>query len=730
MATLILGAVGTAIAGPLGGAIGALAGNQIDTLLFAPGGKREGPRVKDLAFSTSSYGQPIGRQFGHMRVAGVIIWSTDLIESRDTSGGGKGKPKVTTFSYSASFAVAISSRPIHAVGRVWADGRLLRGSAGDLKSAGSMRVHHGHGDQAPDPLIASAEGVQSPAFRDCAYVVFEDLQLEEFGNRIPALTFEVMADAQPLVTLGQLVPDALTRPGFDQLEHMIGFTDEGGPLLDSLEAINRAYPLACVTGGTTVEIDLQGLVASDLPVLPEPLAVGPSDGAAGAGREQFRRAAATDPAPVAIRYYDRDRDYQPDVQRAIGLPASGWEIMLDLPAAMVSGGARQVVNSNAQNRRWQGETISWTVAELDPAMGPGAKVRIPQIGGVWSIAGWEWSDQGIELTLERLPPLLASATPADPGRINPPVDLPAVPTVMKAFELPWDGTGSQNVLSFFAAVTASADNWSGAALFVEQAEGLVPLDAFANRRSVMGLLTAPLAASPATSLEPASELVVDLAGDDLVLGSTTISGLTAGANRLLVGREIIQFLAAVQTGTRSWRLSGLLRGRGGTEAAAGLGHAAGTDAILIDETLIALDPAFIAETGATRIAAIGLADDMPVFATLEADGLSRRPPPPVHARRAIAPNGDWDLCWSRRARGQWRWPDFIETPLIEEQEAYLVGVGSIDQPLASWQVQSPRLTVEASVIASLVQSASQSPVWVRQLGTYGQSQPALIAHLP
>lgn len=582
MATLILGAVGTAIAGPIGGALGSLLGNQVDSLLFSPGGKREGPRVKDLAFSTSSYGQPIGRQFGHMRVPGVIIWSTDLIESRDTSGGGKGKPKVTTFSYSASFAVAISSRPIHAVGRVWADGRLLRGSAGDLKSAGTMRIHHGHGDQAPDPLISADEGVQSPAFRDCAYVVFEDLQLEEFGNRIPALTFEVLADAQPLVTLGQLVPDALTIPGLDQLEHMLGFTDEGGPLLDSLEAINRAYPLICVTGGTTVEIDLQGQVAGDLPLLPEPLAVSPNDGATGAGRDQFRRAAATDPAPVAMRYYDRDRDYQPGVQRAIGLPASGREIMLDLPAAMISGGARQIVNSNAQSRRWQSETISWTIAELDPALGPGVRVNIPQVGGVWSIAGWEWSDQGIELTLERLPPMLASAAPADPGRINPPIDLPAVPTVLKVFELPWDGTGSQNVPSFFAAVSASAGNWSGAALFVEQADGLVPLDAFANRRSVMGVLTAPLAASAATSLEPAGELLLDLAGDDLILGTTTSAGLTAGANRLIVGREIVQFLAAVQTGPRSWRLSGLLRGRGGTEAVAGLGHAGGTDVIPID----------------------------------------------------------------------------------------------------------------------------------------------------
>lgn len=730
MATLILGAVGTAIAGPIGGALGALAGNQVDSLLFAPGGKREGPRVRDLAISTSSYGQPIGRQFGHMRVPGAIIWSTDLIESREASGGGKGKPKVTTFSYSASFAIAISSRPIHAVGRIWADGRLLRGIAGDLKSAGAMRTYHGHRDQASDPLIAAAEGGNVPAFRDCAYVVFEDLQLADFGNRIPALTFEVLADAQPLVSLGQIAPCASTRTELDSLPHMLGFTDEGGSLLDSLEAISRAYPLTCVTGGTAVKIDLTGQTTGQLPTLSEPLATTGDDSPAGTGREQFRRATATGPTPVAMRYYDRDRDYQPGVQRAIGLPATGRELMLDMPAAMSSGGARSIANAKAQESRWQGEAINWTIAQLDPGFGPGIKVRVPGIAGIWTIEVWEWSDQGIELTLMRLPPLLDDSAISDPGRINAPTDLPAVPTVLKAFELPWDGAGPAGQPSFFAAVSSGAGNWSGAALFAEQAGGLVPLDAFATRRSVVGTLTAPLPESQSTLFEPTAELHMDTVGDGLAIGSTTIAGLAAGTNRLLVGREVIQYLTAEQTGPRSWRLYGLLRGRAGTEAAASAGHAAGSDAVLIDDTLISLDPALVAENGPTRIAAIGLADDAPVFGVLEADGISRRPPPPVHAHLAIAPNGDWELCWSRRARGQWRWPDFVETPLIEEQEAYQVGIGDIDLPFASWQVQSPRLTLEASVIASLAPSAGQSPVWVRQLGTYGPSHPTFIAQIP
>lgn len=440
-------------------------------------------------------------------------------------------------------------------------------------------------------------------------------------------------------------------------------------------------------------------------------------------------AASRAPSPVAMRYYDRDRDYQPGVQRAIGQPSTGREVMFDLPAALEASGARQVVNRNAQGRRWQIETLKWTIAELDPAFGPGAKVRVPKHAGTWIVASWEWSETGVELMLERLSPLLTALTPSEPGRINPPDDLPTLPTILRAIELPWDGSGSQNTPVFRAAVSASAAHWSGAGLYVEQLDGLVPLNEFANKRSIIGVLAAPLAASPSTMVEPNSALEIELAGDGFVLGVTTVSGLASGVNRMLVGGEIIQFLDAEQFGPRLWRVSGLLRGRGGTEAAAALGHPAGSDAIVIDDTLIALDPSQIAETGATRLAAIGLADDIPAFATLDADGHSRQPPPPVHARRVIAANGNWQLCWTRRARGQWRWPDFIETPLIEEQESYQLGIGSIGQPLISWQVASPRFELEAGMIASLSQSAPQAPVWVRQLGTFGFSLPTLITNL-
>ena len=88
MATIVLGAVGALVGGPMGAVIGTAAGQAIDASLFAPK-PRQGPRLGELAVQTSSYGSAIPKLFGTLRVAGTVIWSTDLIERRSSSGGGK-----------------------------------------------------------------------------------------------------------------------------------------------------------------------------------------------------------------------------------------------------------------------------------------------------------------------------------------------------------------------------------------------------------------------------------------------------------------------------------------------------------------------------------------------------------------------------------------------------------------------------------------------------------------
>ncbi|MCP1468707.1 hypothetical protein J3E64_000374 [Sphingobium sp. OAS761] len=254
MATVVLTAVGTALGGPFGGAIGGLIGNAVDHgILFKPKG-REGPRLSDLQVQTSSYGTQVPKLFGTIRVAGTVIWATDLKESK-TRSGGKGRPSVTSYSYSASFAVALSARTIRRVGRIWADGNLLRGAAGDFKTElGAFRLHGGAEGQAVDPLIASAQGTsQTPAHRGIAYAVFENLALADYGNRIPSLTFEVEADD------GAVAIDAIAAelsegrlggegPGSGALATLGGYAAEGGDLRAAIAPLVAAHGLALGSG--------------------------------------------------------------------------------------------------------------------------------------------------------------------------------------------------------------------------------------------------------------------------------------------------------------------------------------------------------------------------------------------------------------------------------------------------------------------------------------------------
>jgi hypothetical protein len=186
MAQVILSGVGGAVGGPLGATVGGLIGRTLDQRAIAglEPARQRGPRLETLKVQGTAEGAPLACVFGRARTTGQVIWAARFLESRKTSSAAKGGPRTVEYGYSLSFAVALCEGEIDGVGRVWADGQAM-----DLSGA-TMRVHRGDADQAPDPLIEAVEG-DAPAYRGTAYVVFEDLPLAPFGNRVPQLAFEV-----------------------------------------------------------------------------------------------------------------------------------------------------------------------------------------------------------------------------------------------------------------------------------------------------------------------------------------------------------------------------------------------------------------------------------------------------------------------------------------------------------------------------------------------------------
>jgi len=236
MASLVLGAVGAYFGGQWGYMIGSALGGYIDTVnTKLPG--QQGPRLGDLKVQSSQYGNPVPHIYGTMRVAGNVIWAMDIVETAhdQTQGGKGGQPQQTTtsYTYSQSFAVSLCDGPIMGIRKIWANGKLIYNMGADatpatiIASGGiaivnpnapfaaaaagqtgtasvNFRVYTGTETQTADSLIEAHVGAgNTPAYRGTAYVVFENLQLGDYGNRMPNLEFEVVQSG----TLSAIVSD-------------------------------------------------------------------------------------------------------------------------------------------------------------------------------------------------------------------------------------------------------------------------------------------------------------------------------------------------------------------------------------------------------------------------------------------------------------------------------------------------------------------------------------------
>ncbi|PCI04345.1 MAG: hypothetical protein COB78_08480 [Hyphomicrobiales bacterium] len=255
MATILLQVVGSAVGGAIGGpfgavlgrAIGGIAGAAIDQQLFSKDQVIQGPRLDAARFLTSSEGAAIPKTYGQTRLGGQIIWATRFKENITTEtssgggGGGKGggsgpKTTTTTYSYSANFAVGICQGPISGIRRIWADGSEL-----DLTTI-EYRLYRGTEDQEPDPLIEAKQGSNNaPAYRGTAYIVFEALPLEKYGNRVPQISVEII---RQIDGLGPKIKSITVIPGATEFGYLPQAANSSAPSSEVYRVRNRHNTIA------------------------------------------------------------------------------------------------------------------------------------------------------------------------------------------------------------------------------------------------------------------------------------------------------------------------------------------------------------------------------------------------------------------------------------------------------------------------------------------------------
>ena len=136
--------------------------------------------IKDYSLQTSTYNRIIPEVFGKVRLAGNLMWVSE-IKKTSVYHPAKQTKTGTTSAYTdyyvrGSFAVAICKGVVDKITNIYADGEPLNLSTYNIK------IYLGTDNQNADPTMQSYLGNNIPAFRGLCYMVFTNfVQLTNYN---------------------------------------------------------------------------------------------------------------------------------------------------------------------------------------------------------------------------------------------------------------------------------------------------------------------------------------------------------------------------------------------------------------------------------------------------------------------------------------------------------------------------------------------------------------------
>jgi hypothetical protein len=418
-----------------------------------------------------------------------------------------------------------------------------------------------------------------------------------------------------------------------------------------------------------------------------------------------RRAQETElPAEIAIGFADALADYRASSvssRRLVG--GSRRSQNTDSGAVLSHSVASGLADARLQDI-WAGrESVALTLPRRALALEPADVCAIALDDGARTVLVTRIEDAGLRRVEARtIEPDILAPVPAAARALTPRSVAVASPPEVLLLDLPLlAGTEP----GYAPRIAAFAEPWPGAVAVAlgDGDSGFVARQTL-DRRAVIGDLTAPLAAGPPFRWDRANAIEVAVYGGGLA--SEPRLAVLNGANAAAIGSaatgyEIIQFQDAELTGPGAWRLTGLLRGQGGTADIAAAGHAIGARFVLLDA---AVAPLAITEAesglGLTlRCGPAGAVYDPDVFVDVPL-GQSRRGLrclAPVHVAAVRDPGtGDVTIAWIRQTRiGGDSWAT-VEVPLAEASEAYAVAILDGEETLRTLTGGAPAVVYAAS----------------------------------
>lgn len=718
MAELSLLGIAGAAFGSLQGGVSILQGFQIGSALSSALFPRTGPgreegRIDEVRLGASSYGSPIPLAYGRARLPGQLIWLSELRESSASRRvGGKGGGSVTNFEYRADFAVALCRGPITAIRRIWANNDVIydaRDGSAETENwlpLEDVVIYLGSASQAADSTISAAVGAgDTPAYRGTAYIVFNDFDLTRFGNVIPQINVEVETAAE--MTLEEVLEDlsayagiAANRVDFSAVADIIvrGFVAPSeSAVTAAFEALEQAYlfDLVEVDGGLTAVPYGSGSV-EDYDAEEFGLE----------GDEDYVSLTATQAAEVPrsleVRYQAEIIDFQPATQSARFGHSAEDAPSLDVSAVLSNDEAAtlaliELARQHVQRLAGSTNVLPWALRHA-----PGDLIRLTWLSGevrTFKIASMgQRGDGAIALSMVEDDPAIYSLTATGQAPAGSSSGL------SEAGDLVYEARGQLPQLAdshnnaflpqplVYLWAGRERNGWPGLQFgngddYLSQQAGFRPETV--RVPSTIGATTSSLAAAPAFNVwDETSTVDVQLTSGALV--SRTKLEVYNGANLCLIGTELISFRTATLLSPGVYRLSGLLRGRKGTEAEGAALRASGADFLLIEPLPFpgaeGYAAALSAPTYVNRLTGGASAADTTEFRLTEGSALIAdidvpwddspfRPYSPAHLKVTVQENGDRLISWTRRVYRQQELFDGGDSPLEYDSERYALAIG-------------------------------------------------------
>lgn len=388
------------------------------------------------------------------------------------------------------------------------------------------------------------------------------------------------------------------------------------------------------------------------------------------------------PVEINVQYMDIDTAYQVNSQRSQRLITdSSNKLALNFAISMDGSKAKQVSDVLMYDS-WTARTSfsmqsGWKYSYLEPTdvigVSKGAltyNVRLVDedaASGVYAR----------NAVLDDASVYTQSATAAPPLSPTTTVDAVAIINLM-LMDIPLL-RDQDDAVGFYAAACKYSGSWTGEQTFKSNDGGT------SWSQSGRAILNEATIGSASTALGnfTGGNIFDELSSVTVVMINGTLSGTTElavlnGANVILIGDEVLQFKNAALVSTGVYTLTGLLRGRRGSEWAMST-HAIGDRAVLLSTTTTYLFESSSAEYNLARqyrgVALGGFLDDASSISFTNT-GVAQECYSPVHLGGGRNAANDVMLQWTRRTRIGGAWNNYADVPLGEAAEAYVVEIYS------------------------------------------------------